>query len=181
MPNHVTNHLQIEGEEKKVKFVFDVIQGNQERQFIDFNKIIPAPAFCFNKSAGSPAEKLANELEVPIWTSFNRSNWGTKWNAYSQEKVSPTFIKYETAWSSSRKVIQAIADKFPMLKITLKYADEDSGSNVGVIIWHNGDLSENLPKSQSKDAYDIYFELHPDDKENYQFVDGEYQYIEEDC
>jgi hypothetical protein len=41
-------------------------------------------------------------------------------------------------------------------------------------------LSEYKPKGQTKEAYDIAFELRPDNKDNYRLVDGKYEYIEED-
>jgi hypothetical protein len=43
MPNHVTNRLTIIGTEEQVKQVREVIKGEREDQFLDFNKIAPIP------------------------------------------------------------------------------------------------------------------------------------------
>jgi hypothetical protein len=43
MPNHVTNRLTIIGTEEQVKQVREAIKGEQEDQFLDFNKIAPIP------------------------------------------------------------------------------------------------------------------------------------------
>jgi hypothetical protein len=46
-------------------------------------------------------------------------------------------------------------------------------ANVGKILFENGEATEvNQPEHQSIDAYNIYFELHPDDQENYKLVEG---------
>ena len=64
-----------------------------------------------------------------------------------------------------------------MLNISLKWADEDSGCNTGILKWIDGRYSEDVPENQSAEAWEIYFELHPKDKERFEFVDGQYQYI----
>lgn len=133
MPNHVKNLLKIEGEERILKFISKCISGSKDDQYIDFDRIIPAPAFCFNSSAGKYEEDLAEELGCAIWTSFNRQEWGTKWNAYNQSKVSDNEYLFETAWSCAHKIAKAIADKFDMVKVTLTFADEDWGSNAGIL------------------------------------------------
>lgn len=178
MPNHVKNLLKIEGEGQIVRFVYGCIKGDGD-QIIDFNKIIPPPPFVFNDSAGGKEEELALKLDVPIWTQHNRNKWGTKWNAYSLERINENEITFETAWSCPMPVINAIADKFPMLKITLTYADEDTGANAGIITWYKGEKKENIPQNQSKQAYDIAFQLRPYYKEDYILEGDSYIYNEE--
>ena len=145
--------------------------------FIDFNKIIPQPPFIFNKACGSREEELAEKLKVLTWTKFNSKNWGTKWNAYAQTKEDNQ-IRFNTAWSCPIPVIMAIAIKFPMLEINIKYADEDSGYNVGNLTFHNGELEAIQPDGGSKEAYGIYFEINPEHVEDYQLIDGNYEYID---
>jgi hypothetical protein len=43
MPNHITNILTIEGDEVLVQKCLSEIKGQDEDQFIDFNKIVPMP------------------------------------------------------------------------------------------------------------------------------------------
>lgn len=113
------------------------------------------------------------------WYDWNLQNWGTKWNAYGQEIISENKIQFETAWSCSEKVIDSLAEKFPELKMTLTYADEDAGSNCGVIQWQGKMRSENIPSSRSQEAFEIYFSLNPDSREDFEIKDGVYQYKEE--
>lgn len=117
------------------------------------------------------------------WYDWNVKNWGTKWNAYDQndERNTADTIYFQTAWSSPIALIQELSKMFSLVKIALTYADEDSGNNAGKIIFENGEAIEvNQPEGQSTDAYEIYFELHPDNKNNYKLVDGKYEYVEED-
>lgn len=117
------------------------------------------------------------------WYDWNRKNWGTKWNAYDQNDKRNTAdtIYFQTAWSSPIALMQELSKMFPLVKISLAYADEDSGSNAGKILFENGEAIEvNQPEGQSTEAYDIYFELHPDSKENYKLVEGKYEYVEEE-
>jgi Ferredoxin-like domain in Api92-like protein len=44
MPNHVRNILTIDGSYHKVKFVLDSLCGDENHQFMDFNKVIPMPS-----------------------------------------------------------------------------------------------------------------------------------------
>jgi hypothetical protein len=117
------------------------------------------------------------------WFEWSKKNWGTKSNAYNQNdnRNSEDTIYFQTAWSSPLELMQELSKMFPLVKLNFAYADEDSGSNVGKIIFENGDAIEvNQPENQSTDAYDIYFELHPESKENYNLVDGVYEYVEEE-
>jgi hypothetical protein len=43
MPNHITNIVTIKGEEKAIAKVMKLIKGDDEAQFIDFNRIAPIP------------------------------------------------------------------------------------------------------------------------------------------
>lgn len=127
---------------------------------------------------------IRNYLEYghATWYGWSVENWGTKWNAYGQndERNTHDTIYFETAWSTPIKVIKVLSEKFPSLKFILTYADEDSGSNTGEIVFVNGqELQTNKPDNQSIEAYGIYFELHPDRKQNYELVDGKYQCVEE--
>lgn len=117
------------------------------------------------------------------WYDWSVKNWGTKWNAYSQNPKINTneCIYFETAWSAPIELIRLLSEKFPEAIIYLDYADEDTGSNTGNIVYEAGKITHKFqPKSQSEDGYKIYFELNPDDIENYVFVDGKYEYKDEE-
>lgn len=117
------------------------------------------------------------------WYNWSIKNWSTKWNAYGQndKRNSDNSIYFETAWSSPIELIQKLSSRFPELTLQLDYADEDSGSNTGIITFKNGEaINVTQPESQSREGYEIYFDLHPGSKENYKLVNDKYEYVEED-
>ena len=113
-----------------------------------------------NKTANlEEAQKaLDNErlYEHQDWYSWSVNKWGTKWNAYSQEAKEDGAIKFETAWSTPYPVIEALSLKFPEAVISMRYADEDFGHNVGEYTFHGGDLvEETTPEGGSNEAYEL--------------------------
>lgn len=75
---------------------------------------------------------------------YARNAWGTKWNAYDQNKENntPTQVQFKTAWSHPHPVLKALSEKFPEERIKVKYADEDTGSNCGYYTIKNGEFIE---------------------------------------
>lgn len=116
------------------------------------------------------------------WYDWNIAHWGTKWNAYDQPDKRDTkdTRHFNTAWSCPVGIVNKIAELFPDVEMFWDYADENSGSNTGRIKIKNGDANADQPKNQSKGAYDIYFDLHPDRISDYELIDGKYQYKEEE-
>lgn len=76
------------------------------------------------------------EYGAPTWYDWRCRFWGTKWNAsdvvVEQESDEKVVITLETAWSHPLPVFVFLAMSFPDIKINLKYADEDLGSNCGI-------------------------------------------------
>lgn len=100
-----------------------------------FEKVVPSPP---NKETGGcSGSHQENEI---CWLSWNTENWGTKWAPYSL-KIGEGHIKFETAWSHPVPVIIALSKKFPQETITVKYADEDYGYNLGQYTIRDGDLT----------------------------------------
>lgn len=114
------------------------------------------------------------------WHDWNVANWGTKWNAFEQEKVGSRVIEFETAWSGAGKVIEGLIEKFPDLSIELKWADEDTGSNTGILKSLDGKPYYWQPKNQSNDAYELSFDLRPHYRNDYQLIDSKYEYVEQE-
>jgi len=115
------------------------------------------------------------------WYDWAIANWGTKWNSSSCEKIADNMYIFTTAWSGVPDLVLKMSASFPDIKILYKYADEDSGSNTGSFVIQNGEISEfTKPKSQSKEGYDLYFELHPDSVNDYKLVNGKYEYVDEE-
>ena len=117
------------------------------------------------------------------WYQWSIKNWGTKWNAYQTEdkRNSSTEIFFQTAWNCPLPVIKKLSEEFTDALIGIDYADEDSGSNCGKILYKAGkEVYCEQPESQSKEAYEIYFELNPEDKGRFILVGDKYEYVEED-
>jgi len=116
------------------------------------------------------------------WYDWSTENWGTKWNAYSQndERNTEDTIHFQTAWSSPVDLIIELSKQFPNVTLFLDYADEDSGSNTGKFEIKGGEVVTFIqPESQSKEGYDIYFDLNPDSVKDFKLVNGKYEYVEE--
>lgn len=94
------------------------------------------------------------------WYGWCVDNWDTKWNSYENGIIDENTITFQTAWSSPIKVIKKLSSLYPDKEILLEYADEDTGSNTGKIVFMNGEIvNENIPESCSDAAYEIYIEL----------------------
>lgn len=123
------------------------------------------------------------ETGYTTWYEWSLNNWGTKWNAYGQNDKRNTndTIYFQTAWSSPIELIQELSKMFPLVQIELTYADEDSGSNTGIILFENGEpIGVNQPDNQSKEGYEIYFELNPERVNDYKLIGDRYEYVDEE-
>ena len=91
------------------------------------------------------------------WYSWSNANWGTKWNAYSQNSdEGSNEISFETAWSTPYPVIEALSRNYPDAVISLRYADEDFGHNCGEYTFQAGDLVEEYtPEGGSNEAHEL--------------------------
>ena len=144
--------------------------------FPDFDKIIPHPV-CdeYNDIPSQYAVKDSPNW----WMTWNIKNWGTKWNSYSHRKEEYGTFLFETAWSGVPALMLELSKQNPDIEFEYSYADEDSGYNTGKFKFKNGAaLYEFQPEGGSKEAYDLYFELNPEDRKNYQFIDDEYKYVD---
>lgn len=143
------------------------------------NKLNPKDHDCFEKCCAA-----YEATGYAYWYDWNIENWGTKWNAYSQpdERTNKDKgeIYFQTAWSAPVPIMVKLTEMFPDVSFSLWYADEDTGSNTGLITCKGGMYRvERLPNG-SNSAYEMAFELNPSRKDNYMFVDGKYKYVGED-
>ena len=164
MPNHVTNKIKVLGSKEEIKEVLEKVKG--EEVTIDFNNIVPTPDDIFQGNVGRDEElKYGNKT----WHVWNRENWGTKWNAYSTNIENDDTIVFDTAWSTPLPVIKALSKLFPNIGFELSYADEDIGSNCGVLTLANGDIvkSLNFPDCNSNEARKFACEIVGYDYDDY--------------
>jgi len=114
------------------------------------------------------------------WYDWSVENWGTKWNASFCKKISNNVYTFDTAWSGIPKLIDIMSKEFPEVKFLYEYSDEDTGSNCGVGLYLNGEIDFNKLKSQSPEAYELYFKLRPEDLNYYiKLEDGTYEFSDE--
>lgn len=67
-------------------------------------------------------------------------HWDTKWNAYEIEKVSPTELQFQTAWSHPFPIIRELSKRFLNDEIEVIYASEDYGRHCGSYTIKNGQM-----------------------------------------
>lgn len=153
MPNHVTtkifgppamleaitrkhNEKDVREREEHTTHMRSIIPGytgqplDMDRVFVDFGMVIPEPE---NIETGPCTGEHPDG--VVCWYSWNITNWGTKWNAYSVkiEQLSPesVMIQFDTAWAHPVPVIDKLSRQVPQAPLIVLYADEDLGANLG--------------------------------------------------
>ena len=70
------------------------------------------------------------------WYEFCNAEWGTKWNA-TNLNVSDGIIYFQTANGLPVPILQKLSN---YTDLTVLYADEDTGSNYGILHISNGDI-----------------------------------------
>ena len=115
------------------------------------------------------SEEYINKFGSDNWYDWSRHNWDTKWNAYDTYDNGED-ISFDTAWSCPYNVILQLSKLFPEVNITLQYADEDIGQNVGVIEFYNGEeVDRNIPEDEDE-ALELAANIKGDDY----YLNGEY-------
>lgn len=72
---------------------------------------------------------------------FARDKWGTKWNAYDQlVDLEQNVFQFDTAWSFPEPIFKALSALHPEAEITVRFADEDIGSNCGSLVFKAGEI-----------------------------------------
>lgn len=155
------------------------IELSQPRNcFPDFDKIITHPR-C-DEYNDIPNQHAVCE-SPNWWGTWNRANWGTKWNSYAHITEDFGMYTFETAWSGVPELMLKLSKQNPDIKFEYAYSDEDSGHNVGKFVFINGEvISAFEPEGGTIEAYDIYFELRPEQRANYQLVNNKYEYLDQD-
>ena len=133
MPNHVTHKILFES--GKANDVFSAVCPDGK---FDFEILVPSPLSVYQGGLGAEEDK---DFKIN-WNTWNRENWGTKWNCYSQSvgfDNGRAFIKFDTAWSVPYPILAAFANKF---SIPFEHRYFDEGHNYwGIEKWgrHHAD------------------------------------------
>lgn len=89
------------------------------------------------------------------WYDWAYDNWGTKWNAYDTHIEEDGVITFDTAWACPERVFKKLSTMFPKVEITVKFADEDIGSNCGILTCKNGRVSFEDRAGDDAFAYEV--------------------------
>ena len=129
MPNHVTNTLEIylwhNDHDDLITEIRELIcPKDSEYEYIDFNAIVPPPEKMFTDNLSMDDRVRCAEEGIPNWYDWQTENWGTKWNAYSQELIEQDNcmlkLQFDTAWAPPIPIVERLAEI-----LRKKYPDED--------------------------------------------------------
>ena len=196
MPNHVRNRLTIP-DEAKAKEAFDLMRSDKSE--FDFEQICPIPPHVYKGSInntiakifGATSHKIGDIELVTVydtgdtWLPWCIEHWGTKWNAYSIERIDSATIQFDTAWNGVPRIVLLLADRIEIEEFTYEWADEDFCSNTGLVIGRKSPygtlININQPKNLSREAFEIAAKLHPGYLRSDKNPEGYYWDEERDC
>lgn len=113
------------------------------------------------------------------WYDWCCDNWGTKWNAYSNEQEDEDTISFETAWSNPEPVMLKLSEMYPEATIEHWWADEDMGSNDGHRVYQGGQIIDgDYCDPCSNEAYEVYIKCWGESECLYQDEDGMWKHHE---
>ena len=154
MPNHIKSVVTIRGPREEIQKLLDlalkpvkkeeqVLYGTDHR--FDFSAIVPEPEDVVASEIES-STCLSGKLQLPLWYTWRVKHWGTKWNSYDfrsileMDESTPDVVgnvkyvfAFSTAWSCPCPIFIACVKRFPKLRFTVEYADEDIGHNCGTV------------------------------------------------
>lgn len=163
MSNIVRNKVKFFGEQEKIDAVLISLRGEEEGDYINFEKIVPMPDYVYRGPFSVTARHMYGENN---WYDWSIKNWGTKWNAFDSDvDAENNTIYFSTAWSFPKPVIEALAAICVThnVKILGIWADEDSGSNAGFFGMdprNDWQFCVSRYANKSHAAYAAYIELH---------------------
>jgi len=122
-------------------------------------------------------QDLIKKYGTDNWYDWAVNNWGTKWNAYDVNPMSENQIQFSTAWSTPTILMERLSMINPDVEIEVSYADEDTGSNVGMYKLVDGTYTfTKIPKQGSLEAIEMAIDIKGEDE---YFFDEYISYIEE--
>lgn len=134
-------------------------------RYFTFADIIPEPERIFHGGCDGnhPHPHPDGGFYDHCWYEWNRSNWGTKWDAYDQS-IEPLpgdlcKLQFDTAWSHPVPVMEALVERlakeFPDEVVKVEYADEDFGYNVGRYTIEGGEIVDQQELSDTDEGREL--------------------------
>jgi len=124
VPNHVINEMvfrnvSCEQQDAIIAAACDA-EGN-----VDFSILVPAPLNMWMGNTGRDHDEAFGRTGLD----WNRTNWGTKWNAYSHKPIERTAdamtLRFKTAWRPPYPWLAAMLNKLS-LPFDHNWLDEDA-------------------------------------------------------
>lgn len=144
MPNHVTNKIIFATEHAHAVFSRVIVDGR-----FDFESLVPPPPNMYRGSIS-----LEDEKDFPVnCLSWQRQNWGTKWNAYDcknqfSDAEGKAVITFDTAWAPPYPVMAAFANVF-QVPFEHRYFDE-GGRFWGIEIWDASRWNDRIHRKERR-------------------------------
>lgn len=86
----------------------------------------------------------------PTWCQWRHNYWGTKKNAkdvfVERKEEGKAIVTFNTVWKHPYPIVKFIATRYPKIKITHNYADEELGYNCGKGIFLNKKTKFEIPE-----------------------------------
>lgn len=134
-------HLRYQAKPDKWEAERGVVEGWAEEGGFFWNFVTPPASIQTTDHYWGNNE--VSKHPVDHWYDWNIANWDTKWDVepdvqitHNDDKSFVSFV-FESAWAPPEKVVQAMAEQYPMLRIYHEYHEEGS-SFWGEITYDNG-------------------------------------------
>lgn len=133
MPNHIINELIFRnvGSDQQESILAALCNGEGQ---VDFNILVPCPLNVWMGNVSKAHEEAFGQTGL----GWNRENWGTKWNAYSQqttERADDTItLRFETAWAPPYPWLAAVFNKL-LLPFEHNWLDEGASRGWSATFW----------------------------------------------
>lgn len=107
------------------------------------------------------------------WYNWRIANWGVKWNAANTyHNLDEGAVYFDTPWGPATQVIDELAEQYPECRIILDFAEEQVSEFAGHYVWENGErVVEDNYESDSRECYEMAFELGVADRDNYELIE----------
>jgi hypothetical protein len=165
MPNWVHHGLVITGPEiERERFVAECFSEDDKGMQFDFNKLIPQPDE-IRRSADATAafvdallsgKGVVGDAPDEAWYEWCCDNWGTKWNACDTtitRKGDAIELRFDTAWASPIPIFNAVAARFPKLRIEGTFVEEAHQFGADVLC-QNGNVEVEDRTEEFRQAWD---------------------------
>lgn len=119
----------------------------------DFETFFPMPEELQGTTAPSNLPETASKAMIEKygadnWYDWHLSNWGTKWNSYSNH-LRDDGVSFQTAWSLPDPIFAKMAEMYPTMTFNIECVEE-GGFFAGTILISEGKVKEDLTNDDAQ-------------------------------